>query len=61
MVDLGTPQMKAKRKEQGMIDMSIKNESESEKHQEQEWEWGITKVRAPWIKARSMRLEREVQ
>jgi hypothetical protein len=53
--------MKAKRKEQGMIDMSIKNESESEKHQEQEWEWGITKVRAPWIKARSMRLEREVQ
>jgi hypothetical protein len=36
MVELGTPRVKAKSKEQGMIDRNIKNESESEKHQEQE-------------------------
>jgi len=59
MVELGAPWVKAKSKEQGMIDKNIKNESESEKHQEQEWEWRITKVRAPWIKA-SMDLERKV-
>jgi hypothetical protein len=44
-----------------MIARSIRNENENEKHQEQEWEWGTTKAKAPWVKVRSMRLEKEVQ